>query len=506
MNWSKVYDNIIKMRDQSIAAGQMVRREYPFFGTIKATTKSLPPNLVAEESRIDDYWDMRMAQAKTPKARRNVAGQRTLEHGRWLEGRKIDWAYDEVRNALDRGRKVILVAEGVNPTVVKGLDSTTLPGMIKAIATRLKADGTAFAEIYGTGNKSQAVADFQSGKVQMAIMTPKSGGAGIDLDDASGDNPRTMLIATPNFAGDVFQQILGRVSRRNTASPAEVKFLLYSDSFSDHKRLTIAQEKIATLTAIQSGEDLDVARGLLVDGEVITRRAQPIAPTETTETKLATGDKSKVQSLEHKARVAAENRWEVDVKAEAERRGIKPVWLHYAQGSSKEPKWATDMYQALYKEELAKRQGQIDQVKKKAARRPAKPKAPNYTTLSGAINYMGGISFKGFKGEQKSWPWQVRAKIVRNNGTPWDIAIPSLIDQGYIAADEDLMETLRTEGLARLAKGVIGEEPKTAAQEKAKEDLGPEIVEPEEPPPGRIRNRQGQGAARRQGPDHYWRQ
>ena len=410
MNWSKVYDNIIKMRDQSIAAGQMVRREYPFFGTIKATAKSLPPNLVAEESRIDDYWDMRMAQAKTPKARRNVAGQRTLEHGRWLEGRKIDWAYDEVRNALDRGRKVILVAEGVNSTLVKGLDET-LPGMIKAIATRLKADGTAFAEIYGTGNKSQAVADFQSGKVQMAIMTPKSGGAGIDLDDASGDNPRTMLIATPNFAGDVFQQILGRVSRRNTASPAEVKFLLYSDSFSDHKRLQIAQEKIATLTAIQSGEDLDVARGLLVDGEVVTRRAQPAAPTETTETKLQAG-------------------------------------------------------------------------KKKAARRPAKPKDPNYTTLSGAINYMGGISFKGFEGEQKSWPWQVRAKIVRKNGTPWDIAIPSLIDQGYVAADEDLMETLRTEGLARLAKGVIGAEPKTAAQEQAKEDLGPEIFEPEEPPPG----------------------
>jgi hypothetical protein len=105
------------------------------------------------------------------------------------------------------------------------------------------------------------VRKFQSGKARVALATPQSGGTGIDLDDSVGNSPRLMIALSKNMAGDAFEQLVGRVSRKNTKSPSNVKFLDLQGSFGDQRRNQILDTKIKTLKAIQGGEDLDAAGG-----------------------------------------------------------------------------------------------------------------------------------------------------------------------------------------------------------------------------------------------------
>ncbi|HET6496245.1 MAG TPA: hypothetical protein VFH61_12875, partial [Thermoleophilia bacterium] len=160
---------------------------------------------------------------------------------------------------LAKGRTVIVVAEGVNETVVKGLGES-LPGTMEMLAEGLAERGIPWARIFGTGSKAAEIAKLQGGKVRVGLMTAKSGGTGVNLDDVVGSAPRTMLLMTPDFAADVFDQVLGRISRRNTASPAEVILMSATGSFSDARRGVILERKLRALRSIQEGTDPDRAK------------------------------------------------------------------------------------------------------------------------------------------------------------------------------------------------------------------------------------------------------
>jgi hypothetical protein len=268
-SWADVMDNIVDMRDQAIRDGAMIRREFPFFGDVKQERRSMPYDLQLEQKDIDRYWQAKISSARNPNTKRNYAGQRILELSRWAESKKVDWIYDMAMKDIENGYHVVIVAEGINDTMIKGLGEE-VPGFIGAFENKLNAEGKIkdWARIFGSGNKALQVKKFQEGTVKLALMTPQSGGTGINLDDTLGDKPRRVYIVTPNFSGDVFQQILGRFSRRFTASPAEIVFTFYDNALSDERRMEIATRKQRTLRAIQEGADLDKAHGFEETGEM----------------------------------------------------------------------------------------------------------------------------------------------------------------------------------------------------------------------------------------------
>jgi len=256
--WATIMDNLYAMRDQAIREGAYIRREYPFYGEIREEEFEAPPDMAQEEEQIYDYWSKKIQNAITPKAKANYSGQRTMEMSRWLESKKIGQLHKMVQRELREGRAVVVCCDGVNDTVIKGLGSRVVRGAISALGDLLSADRIPFARIYGTGNKSPEIERFNNREVNVALMTPQSGSVGINLDDTVGDRPVTLIVATVNFSGNVYDQTIGRVSRYTTQSPARVIYLNARDSFSDQRRDQIIRKKLEILRAIQATEDVDL--------------------------------------------------------------------------------------------------------------------------------------------------------------------------------------------------------------------------------------------------------
>lgn len=255
----EVKRRVLSLRDEIIQDGGMLRREYPHFGEIKEVEWMASPELKRKESEIDKYWDEQVELHRNdngwihPKRLMSLMGNRSGELSRTNEASKIDRVEKEIIKDLAAGKHVVVIAEGVNPTEIKGLGEV-VSGFHSELGRRLAKDGIEFAQLFGDSNKADEVEKFQSGKVKVALATPQSGGTGINLDDTDGDKPRVMYMVTANYSGNQFDQILGRVSRRNTASPAEIK-VMYNDSWSDNRRKEIVHAKIQTLQAIQRGEE-----------------------------------------------------------------------------------------------------------------------------------------------------------------------------------------------------------------------------------------------------------
>lgn len=262
----QVKRNIIKLRNSLVADGVMIRREYPFFGKITEIALPLNDNQKQEEYQIDQFYQDKIDNllaniyegdgGNISEKLLRIGGERSNELSRWNEIQKINYVLEQVLKDYNAGKSVIVVAEGVNKTFFKGLD-VEKEQFLGLLAKKLTQKGIDFAQVFGAGDKSREVERFQNEKVKILLATPQSGGTGINLDDTKGCCPRSMYVVTANYSGNVFQQILGRVSRRNTKTPAEV-FLIYTDSISDMKRRQIVAKKIAILLAIQNGsQDVD---------------------------------------------------------------------------------------------------------------------------------------------------------------------------------------------------------------------------------------------------------
>lgn len=249
--------NIVSLRDEMIESGAMLRREYPFWGVIQEASANLTSEQESEISEIEDYWEEVEEEARgengsiPPKKLMSIRGQRSGELSRWNESQKVKYVFDGVKKALKEGKKVVVIAEGINSTYIKGIDRE-VPGFIGSLEKLLEKEGVSVAKIYGDNNKTEANRAFQEGTADVVLGTAKSASTGINLDDQVGDAPRKLFMVTPNYSGNIFQQILGRVSRRNTKSPAEVE-LVFNDSSSDTRRKEIVSGKLATLKAIQEG-------------------------------------------------------------------------------------------------------------------------------------------------------------------------------------------------------------------------------------------------------------
>jgi len=259
--WPQVWNNIKALRNRMIEQGAMIRREFPFYGGFDMVRTPMNPHDRSTQNEIDAYWQRRIASARSKEAKRNLAGQRIGELSRWNESLKINETMALVNKELEAGRSVVVVAESVNPSQVKALDDEEVPGFLTVFADRLKASGVTHARIYGSNNKAREIQMFQSNRARVALMTPQSGGTGVSLDDTQGTAPRTMIIVTSNWSGDLADQMLYRISRRNTATPAKIIHLTMDESLADQRRAEVVETKIRTLEAIQRGDDPDDAVG-----------------------------------------------------------------------------------------------------------------------------------------------------------------------------------------------------------------------------------------------------
>ena len=246
------------LRQDLVADGAMLRREYPFYGTRGTAEISLDESSKLELEEIEDFWENQ----------ENKSG-RKKDLNRWLESKKEDYIYEQAKDDMANGKSVVIVAETVNEQWVIGLEGQTktsaggkkavpsreYKGLVQRLAARFEADGIPFSKIYGDNNKVAEVGAFQSGENKLAIMTPASGGTGIDLDDQNGGNPRSVYVATMNFSGDVFEQVMGRFSRRNTMSPTELSFVTIPEVDSETHRAKILKEKLATLATFQGKQE-----------------------------------------------------------------------------------------------------------------------------------------------------------------------------------------------------------------------------------------------------------
>jgi hypothetical protein len=287
LTWFEVQRNIIRFRQQLVKSGQILRREYPFYGKIRVSRGTLSEDQMRGLQKVADWWDQRIAQARGRYAR-NLKGQKLMEISRLAEAWKLADALAFIEDKLqDPNAKVTIIAEGVNPTVIKGLDSRMMPGLLGSLALKLSERNIPFARIYGNTDPSGEIAKFQApikgGRrpigaqpVRVALMSPLKGGVGVDLDDQIGTEPRHVFIATMNFAGDAIHQMLGRFSRRDTKSPASVYFHFLATE-ADVRRERIARNKITTIESIVRGEDVDIARPLIGtdDEEGIVREKSP---------------------------------------------------------------------------------------------------------------------------------------------------------------------------------------------------------------------------------------
>lgn len=286
ISWDRVVDNIIKFRDKAIRSGAMIRREYPFFGTTKFYNINLDEGFSTAAQEAYWWFEDNIQKAKSLQTKRFLSGQRTTSIARFTESQRFNKMWELIKKDIKDGKKIVVIAETIGQKTEPRLKGTGteidtdkwgrpfpyLPfkGFIDQLEENLKAEGIKWAKIYDNTPeaKSFEVRKFQDDKVQIAIATPSSGGAGIDLDDQVGDRPRTVYIASLNFAGDVYEQIIGRFSRRNTKSPATVKIMVSLNSFSDNRKYATLKKKLQVIKRIQSGIDPDVATGFNSDSEM----------------------------------------------------------------------------------------------------------------------------------------------------------------------------------------------------------------------------------------------
>lgn len=268
--WPEVLNNIVRLRDRAIKAGSMIRREYPFYGTMEEPSVPFVGPITEDQKKILRYWDDKISFAQSKGLRTlamNYAGQKTLETKRWTESTKTGWVMAQIKNELAQGRSVAVMAENYSLSLIKGLDRE-VRGIIAQLAQEMSSAGIPFAMVTGKTDKAHEVRRFQNNEVPVLQATPQSGGTGIDLDDSKGGHPRTLIVVSPNFSGDVYDQMLGRVSRRNTKTPAKVIFGFYDNSsFGDARGRAILHQKAEVVRKIQHGEDADLAVGFQIDPE-----------------------------------------------------------------------------------------------------------------------------------------------------------------------------------------------------------------------------------------------
>lgn len=193
-----------------------------------------------------------------------------MHQRRQQETYKIPHVVEQAKKDLDAGKQVVIFASRVNESTVnktvkewngESYEKVKVPihsseGTAKLLREALEKEGVKdIVELHG-GSELKAPAameQFQSGKAKVVIATIESGGTGINLDDRTGNAPRSMIVMTAPFSGNDNVQAAGRIHRLTTKSPSEIHYM-FGDTAVDDWNAGIIGSKMETLHAAVEGE------------------------------------------------------------------------------------------------------------------------------------------------------------------------------------------------------------------------------------------------------------
>lgn len=250
--------------DQMTKDGLMVKRELAMNNVqFQADRVVLRDD---EHQAIQDVYEKKLQETASrafPKGNKAVA----LMTARMAqEPYKIPATVAMVKEELAAGRSPIVFlgrvsdigAEGENDGEEKGEISYGTAGKLKEALIAAGMSEEDIGELHGAATKTadakkKAMERFQAGKTRVLIATVQSGGTGINLDDTTGEHPRTVIMMTPPFTANDMAQAIGRVHRLNTKSESRVRGVLV-DTNVDDWNAGILEKKFQTLGAVVQGE------------------------------------------------------------------------------------------------------------------------------------------------------------------------------------------------------------------------------------------------------------
>lgn len=266
--------------DDMTEQGTMVKREISMEGlSVNYKKIGLPAIAYEEQNKIEQKYRELQEDANRDYSSRHRLNFRSMndepkgllrsrmlfDQRRQLEPYKVPATIEETMSALEKGNQVIIFASRVNFSTVKGAgkDAEVIAeseGTVKLLKAALEEAGVPTAEIaelHGGATKTAkskkaAMDQFQSGQARVMISTVESGGTGINLDDRTGTNPRTMIMMTSQLSamGDV--QAVGRIARLTTQSTPEVIYMS-TDTGADQWGEGLTATKLASLGATIKG-------------------------------------------------------------------------------------------------------------------------------------------------------------------------------------------------------------------------------------------------------------
>lgn len=255
----EVLSNVSEVFDKLTKDGIMVKREISLDG-VEANFDhiQLPPEL----KRALDAMER-----EAPALRAQLLMRQRFAQERF----KIPHTVEIANKELKEGRQVVIFVAGVG-----GGDSNKpgTAGMMREALAKSGISPDEIVELHGgeEGGGKEVVEAFQKGNAKVLITTAQSGGTGHNLDDTTGNSPRTQIIVTPPFSAIDNSQIWGRTHRLTTKSQSRMKYI-FADTEVDKWNANLIRNKMATLNAIVGGEsarqaipDSEVSLGL-IDGE-----------------------------------------------------------------------------------------------------------------------------------------------------------------------------------------------------------------------------------------------
>ena len=167
---------------------------------------------------------------------------------------KLPAVAERVAKELSRGRKVIVWVSRQKPTTIRieGKEKQ-LPPPAEVLSKLLEAKGIKSATVVGSAGSAATREAFQEGDLDVLISTPQKLGVGFDLDDQTGEHPRTAIFTNYGFSAIELDQAIGRISRKNTQSQSEAVFFA-TDTFTDNRQRVSLAVKTEVLKASRGGE------------------------------------------------------------------------------------------------------------------------------------------------------------------------------------------------------------------------------------------------------------
>lgn len=243
-----VMERMSALFEQLTREGKMLRREISMEGVnVESKKITLPPEAHEAMKKISEIVgdDDGLAKARM-----------LMEQRRQQEPYKVPYAVQDALEDIKAGHQVVIFASRVNASEVgEGDDAVGSEGTMKLLKDEFAKHGiTDVAEIHGGIKDTTAeMGKFQGGSHRVVIATVESGGTGINLDDVTGDKPRSLIMLTPPFSAVENVQAAGRVWRRTTKSYPKVKYL-FGDTDVDEWNSALITKKMQTLGATVAGE------------------------------------------------------------------------------------------------------------------------------------------------------------------------------------------------------------------------------------------------------------